>query len=98
VKRPLHKARRQPKKLARKLLAIREAFGMSQPEFIKVLDDAVKQQSLSNWETGRREPDLLVLLRYSEVANVCLDVLIDDEFELPATIPAKGKRHNPKNP
>jgi hypothetical protein len=59
---------------------------MSQPEFIKVLGDDVKQQSLSNWETGRREPDLLVLLRYSEVANVCLDVLVDDEFELPATL------------
>jgi DNA-binding XRE family transcriptional regulator len=93
VNKPIHTARRTPKKLHSKLLAIRNAFGMSQPEFVKLLGKSAKQQSLSDWERGRREPDLVFLLRYSELANVCLNVLIDDAFDLPEVLPAKKPYH-----
>jgi transcriptional regulator with XRE-family HTH domain len=93
VKKPIHTARRTPKKLPRKLLAIRNTYGMSQPEFVKLLGLSAKQQTLSNWETGTREPDLLFLLRYSELANVCLNVLVDDAYDLPEVLPAKKTHH-----
>jgi hypothetical protein len=47
---------------------------------------------ISLYEGGQREPPLPVLLRYARIAGVYVDVLIDDELDLPAKIPAKTKR------
>ena len=38
---------------------------------------------VSDFERGRRDPDLLTLLSYCRLANVYLDVLVDDELDLP---------------
>jgi hypothetical protein len=46
---------------------------------------------LSRYETGDREPPLRILLEYARVAGVCLDVLVDDDLDLPAKLPAKPK-------
>lgn len=43
------------------------------------------------YERGEREPPLPVLLTYARLAGVCLDVLVDDEQDLPAKLPAKPK-------
>jgi hypothetical protein len=40
---------------------------------------------------GIREPSLMTLLQYARVAGVCVDVLIDDEMNLPARLPSKPK-------
>ena len=40
----------------------------------------------------KREPLLPVLLAYARLAGVSTDVLIDDELDLPAKLPAKPKR------
>ncbi len=34
---------------------------------------------VSEFETGRREPSLLVLLKYARAAGVTVDSLVDDE-------------------
>jgi transcriptional regulator with XRE-family HTH domain len=83
-----------PLKLASKLLQIRQAFELSQSGMVKKLglDESYNRSSISGYERGEREPPLPVLLRYAKAANVCLDVLADDEVELPAKLPAK-KRH-----
>jgi hypothetical protein len=47
---------------------------------------------ISLYEGGQREPPLLVLLRYARVVGVYVDVLIDDELDLPDRLPAKLKR------
>jgi transcriptional regulator with XRE-family HTH domain len=46
---------------------------------------------VSEFETGKREPSLIVLLRYARLANVCVDTLIDDDLDLPAKLPARAK-------
>jgi transcriptional regulator with XRE-family HTH domain len=46
---------------------------------------------VSQFENGRREPSLLVLLRYARAANVSVEALIDDELDLPAKLPAKPR-------
>ena len=35
------------------------------------------------YELGKREPPLPVLLKYARIAGVYVDVLIDDELDLP---------------
>ena len=85
--------RPRPKRLAEKLLAIRRALGLSQTQAVKRLDveGMIVPGQVSEFETGKREPSLPVLLRYARLAGVCVDVLIDDELDLPAKLPAKPK-------
>ena len=87
------RARHRPKRLAEKLRRIREAFDLSQNEMIRRMDaeDLMAQNTISEYELGKREPPLLVLLKYAEVAGVCLDVLANDKLDLPAKLPAKAK-------
>jgi transcriptional regulator with XRE-family HTH domain len=75
--------------LANKLLKIREAMGLNQTEMGKVLGGRIRQNSVSSWESGKREPDLLTLLKYAELANICADVLLRDELKLPDELPTK---------
>ncbi|HJQ34415.1 MAG TPA: helix-turn-helix transcriptional regulator [Pyrinomonadaceae bacterium] len=84
-------ARLKPKRLAEKLVQIRTALGLSQNELIRELDVELTQNRISEYETGKGEPHLPVLLRYARLAGVCVDVLIDDEQNLPAKLPAKSK-------
>lgn len=74
--------RRKPKHLARKLLAIRKALELSQTEMAKALGLKVAYTSVSGYERGKREPDLIVLLRYARLAKVSVESLIDDKLHL----------------
>ncbi|HEV2761967.1 MAG TPA: helix-turn-helix transcriptional regulator, partial [Pyrinomonadaceae bacterium] len=83
------RARQRPERLAEKLLAIRNALGISQPEMLRRLnaEDTLTYNKISEFETGRREPSLIILLRYARVSGVPADVLIDDELDLPENLP-----------
>lgn len=85
------KARQKPARLAEKLLQIREALGLSQNELIKRLDVELTQNRVSDYERGRGEPPLPLLLRYARLAGVCLERLVDDDMDLPTKLPAKPK-------
>jgi transcriptional regulator with XRE-family HTH domain len=84
-------ARQKPERLAEKLIQIRTALGLSQNELIRSLDVDLTQNRISEYETGKGEPPLPVLLKYARLVGVSTDVLIDDELELPANLPAKPK-------
>ncbi len=87
------RARHKPDRLALKLLRIRESLGLSQNGLIRMMgaEDLIAQNAISEYELGKREPSLLIMLRYAEVAGVCLDVLANDDLDLPARLPAKPK-------
>jgi transcriptional regulator with XRE-family HTH domain len=85
------KARPKPKRLAEKLLQIRQALGLSQNEMIARLGVDLTQNRISDYELDMGEPPLPVLLRYARVAGICVDTLIDDELDLPTRLPAKPK-------
>lgn len=71
----------RPERLAEKLLALRRKLGVSQLKLSRQLSvDAVR---VHEYETGRREPNLMVLLRYARLTQVSVESLIDDEIELP---------------
>lgn len=77
-----------PKRLGEKLLKIREAFGDTQAAFLERLGnpESVLQTSISAYEKGKREPPLLILLKYAKLAKISTDVLIDDSLDLPKTL------------
>jgi transcriptional regulator with XRE-family HTH domain len=84
--------RPQPERLALKLLRVREALGVSQAVMVELLGQPkLHPAHVSGYERGEREPPLPVLLRYARLAGVCLDVLVDDESDLPDKLPAKAK-------
>jgi transcriptional regulator with XRE-family HTH domain len=74
-----------PKRLGTKLLRIRLALGLSQGEMVKRLDyhdSPLYPAQLSNFEQGKREPPLMLLLAYARVAKVTVEQLIDDKLDL----------------
>lgn len=78
-------ARERPKRLSEKLLQIRLGLGFSQNEMLAALGlkDKILRSAISGFETGAREPSLLVVLRYARLAGVSTDELIDDKMDLP---------------
>jgi transcriptional regulator with XRE-family HTH domain len=88
-------ARIRPRRLAEKLLQIRTALALSQAEMLKRLgfEEVLTYHRISNYERGTGEPPLPMLLQYARLAGVSTDVLIDDELDLPAKLPAKPKNH-----
>ncbi len=75
--------------LAEKLRQIRIALGLSQNELIRHmgLENVIYQSNVSGYESGEREPPLPILLKYAQLAGVCLDMLVDDRINLPAKLP-----------
>ena len=83
-------------RLAEKLLQIRQALGFSQSEMMRRLgfEGILDYKRISEYELGKNEPPLAVILSYARLAGVCVDVLIDDALDLPAKLPAKPKHKN----
>lgn len=77
------RGRQKPKLLASKLFAIREKLGISQSEMASRLELEAPYTTVSAYERGKQEPDLIILLRYARLVGVSTDVLIDDKLHLP---------------
>ena len=75
--------RHKPVKLSHQLLAIRKRLRMSQTEMARALELKVHYSAVSNYELGTREPDLIIVLRYARLADVPMEVLVDDKMNLP---------------
>ena len=86
-------ARPKPERLAEKLLAIRMALDVSQTELHHRLgvEHLIDYTRISTYERGRNEPPLMILLEYARLANVYVDVLIDDALDLPDKLPSPAK-------
>jgi transcriptional regulator with XRE-family HTH domain len=78
-------SRRRPSKLAEKLLQIRNNLGISQNGMLRRLgiDEEGYRNYISDFENGKREPDLLTLLAYARCYGISTDILIDDSLNLP---------------
>ena len=88
-------ARPKPDRLAEKLRVVREKLGFSQGELVlrlKLEESSISRSSIAGYELGMKEPPLPILLKYARLANVIVDVLIDDELDLPDQLPYLGRR------
>lgn len=87
--------RPKPEHLAEKLKEIREKLGLSQGELVirlRLADSGLSRSTIAGYELGIKEPPLPTILAYARLANVIVDVLIDDELALPDRIPYLGTR------
>jgi transcriptional regulator with XRE-family HTH domain len=98
------KPRIKPRRLGKKLRQIRESLGVSQNEMLRRagLEKKYGRNNLSNYELDKREPPYPILLGYSQVSGIPINVILDDKLTLPqeflktaATKPKKTskKRH-----
>lgn len=85
------RARLRPERLAEKLRQVRTSLGLSQTEMHSRLGFDTHYSRISEYELGKNEPPLPILLRYAELAGICVDVLINDSLDLPNKLPAKPK-------
>jgi transcriptional regulator with XRE-family HTH domain len=94
------KRRAIPKELPKKLKFIRSHFSLTLEELgSKIERELVKlgfpnikvyTGSITEFEKGKREPQLPVLLTYAHIANVYVDFLINDNLDLPEKLPASN--------
>lgn len=84
---------RRSARLGEKLLAIRKALGLSQNGILRRLglEDELTQAEWSAYERSVRIPSLPVLLMVAELAGVWMDVLVNDDLDLPDKLPANPK-------
>ena len=85
--------RPRPKRLASKLLQIRNELGLSQPEMLRRLgvEDQIDYTTISKYELDKNEPPLEILLQYARVAGVHMEDIADDDSDLPEKLPGNVK-------
>ena len=90
--------RLRPANLAKKLRQIRRVLGLSQSELLRRLDaeELMHYGRISDYELGKREPSLSILLAYARVARIHLEYLVDDNVALPAELPGDVEYSDPK--
>ncbi len=78
-------SREIPAKLGEKLTQIRGYLGVSQDGLVRKfgLSGKLTRNEISKYERGVREPALSILLKYARAADVNVEVLMDDDLELP---------------
>ena len=80
--------KRRPKRLAEKLLQIREALGLSQREMAEQLGERagvqVTYKNVSKYERDKSTPYIEIVLAYARLANVTMNQIIDDDLDLEA--------------
>lgn len=89
------KRRPQPARLSEKLFKIRILLDLSQEQMAECLKDVPSPPQpgmISRYETGQREPSLLVLLAYAHLAGVSMELLVDDRLDLPGKLRRSSKR------
>lgn len=77
-------ARPRPAKLAQKLKEIRIRLGLSQDGMLRVLGLAEKSNRslISGFELGTKEPSLITLIAYADLANITVDAIVRDNIDL----------------
>ena len=95
--------RNLPVQMPRKLETIRTQLGFNLEEMIAAInkkmlvggcpDVKIFRSHILEFEKGSREPQLPVLLAYAQIANIYVDVLINDDLEIPEKLPASQKKN-----
>jgi len=90
--------RPRPDRLTDKLKQIRESLGLSQTAMLNRLGkrETLARSSVSSYELGTSEPPLPILLQYARLVGLCLDFIVDDELDLPKTLPSTPQHRGPE--
>src|SRR6185369_10817284 len=88
--------RPRPARLASKLREVRAKLGLTQEQMVKQLASAgvsLKPGHISEYESDKREPPLPILLCYARLAGVPMEVLVDDDIDMPARLPVLSEHY-----
>jgi len=66
-------------------------MGLSQTDLLTRLGFDIHYSRISEYELGKTEPPLPILLKYARMASVTMEVLVDDELDLPDRLPSPKK-------
>jgi transcriptional regulator with XRE-family HTH domain len=92
--------RQKPQRLAEKLLHIRRALNLSQNEMISRLGfkGELIQAHISAYERQRqnRVPPLGVVLQYARCAGVPMEMIVNDDLDLPDRLPTGPAGRQPR--
>jgi transcriptional regulator with XRE-family HTH domain len=73
----------KPKHLPAKLRSVRKRLGLSQSQLATRLTSLeIESARISDYELGKRQPNVLILLDYARLARIYIDDLIDDAMDL----------------
>jgi transcriptional regulator with XRE-family HTH domain len=79
-------SRHTPKYLAKKLAAIRKSLGIEtfdeMVSRLSVKEVSLYRSTICEYENGKREPPLIVLLKYAKLVGISTDDLIDDKVKI----------------
>jgi transcriptional regulator with XRE-family HTH domain len=75
--------RPRPQHIPAKLLAIRQKLGLSQTGMLRLLGLKCCYTRISEFERGKRIPNLMVLLLYARAGQVSLESIVDDDIAFP---------------
>ncbi len=90
--------RPRPERLAEKLRQIRLQLRLTQEELAGRLEDIPTPPQpghVSEFEGGRREPSLFYLLAIARLAGIPMEILVDDDLELPNRLTEHALRMRP---
>lgn len=71
-----------------KIAELRKGRGLSQKEFGKLIGAA--QNTVCNWENGKREPDVQTLNKIADFFNVSVDYLLDNNTSMQPVLDSDG--------
>ncbi len=86
--------RPQPARLASKLRQVRMFLDLSQEQMserLQYVKSPPRPGHISEFERGKREPSLLVLIAYAQLSGLTVDLLVRDELDLPDRLPSIPK-------
>jgi transcriptional regulator with XRE-family HTH domain len=61
---------------------VRKHLGLSQSQLAAQLSFDVENGRISDYELGKRQPNVLILLDYARLAGIHIDDLVDDAVDL----------------
>lgn len=79
--------RRNPTRIGEKLLAIRRKLGLSQYQLAQRINPDMYYGRISDYELGKRQPNVLIMLDYARLAGIHIDDLVDDEIDFNSQFP-----------
>ena len=76
----------RPERLGEKLRSIRNYLDCSLADMAQRLSTdefSLRRTDISKYELDTNEPPLPVLLRYARIVGITMEILVDDELDLP---------------